>query len=76
MEKVKAPETGWLSAETACQATVYVPSGSPVCSSMPYLAVRRSQVWILPESTRLPLGSRTRIALSPRATCSEKVRVT
>lgn len=21
-EKVKAPETGWLSAETACQATV------------------------------------------------------
>lgn len=22
MEKVKAPETGWLSAETACQATV------------------------------------------------------
>ncbi|GAA4984148.1 hypothetical protein GCM10023257_23830 [Streptomyces hyderabadensis] len=27
-EKVKAPDTGWLSADTTRQATVYVPSPS------------------------------------------------
>jgi hypothetical protein len=35
MEKVKAPEMGWLSAETAFQATVYVPLGSPARRSTP-----------------------------------------
>ncbi|CAM5634355.1 hypothetical protein SGLAM104S_08602 [Streptomyces glaucescens] len=70
MEKVNAPATGWLSAETTWYDTVYVPSGSPGRSFTVYVApVPRAS----PVSARPPLGSSTRSAWSDSATVSEKV---
>lgn len=77
MEKLNAPEIGWLSAETACHATVYVPSGRSSRRSTPYLTTEPShRSRSSPPSARLPPGSSTRMSSSPRATCSEKVSVT
>lgn len=75
-EKVKAPETGWLSAETTRQATVYVPwaslPGRPTraVSERPSACVA-SPVWTLRWS-----GPKTRKESSSRPTDSVKVRVT
>ncbi|GAA2930097.1 hypothetical protein GCM10020221_27370 [Streptomyces thioluteus] len=72
-EKVKAPATGWLSAETACQATVYVPSAIPGRSATEAVSERPS-VWTgFPASTRVPPGSSTRTESALSSTPSEKV---
>lgn len=77
MEKVNAPATGWLSAETTWYATVKVPSGSPARSFTAYCAPPEpSDRGVSSVSTRLPAGSRTRMASSSTAICSEKVSET
>src|SRR5690606_4518456 len=70
-EKLKAPATGWLSADTTWYVTVYVPSGSPLCRRTVYVVP--SGLSGSPRSTRLPFGSSTRRASSLIATGSEKV---
>jgi putative copper resistance protein D len=55
--KVKVPSVGWVSTETTCQLTAYVPRGSgfrPICSS----AGLPCGMCALPRSTRCPASSR------------------
>ena len=57
MEKVNAPATGWLSADTACQATVYVPSGRSGRRAVPYRTLPPRSFLGPPWSTRSPGGA-------------------
>lgn len=51
-EKVNAPDTGWLSADTTRQATVYVPSPRPSGSATPAVSDRPSACPAAPVRTR------------------------
>ena len=76
MEKVKAPATGWLSAETTCQATVYVPSGSPACSRDAVRACDRCSVARLAGVDPLALRVQHAQRVVGQRDPSEKVSVT
>ncbi len=73
--KKKPPETGWLSAETTCQLTTYVPLSSPeripTTASLPACPCRAA-----PSSTRWPDAEMTVIEPAFTVTDSLKVSVT
>src|SRR5439155_3777715 len=65
--------TGWPSADTTRQVTVYVPPGRLAGTTT---SRRPLTVWILPLSTRLPSTSKIRTAPKATSTASEKTRWT
>src|SRR5579859_5187278 len=59
MEKVNAPDTGCESAETTCQATVYVPCGR-LERRFVVITLEEAPCVVVPSSTRSPVGENTR----------------
>ena len=74
-EKVNAPPTGWLSADTTRQATTYVPWASFPGSVTRAVSELPGACCASPVRTRWLSGSRTRKESSSRPTDSVKVRV-